>query len=75
LRPEDTAVHLQWYFFRLTTREVGDYESGKVGTCWRIASGRSPSGGRFYKISEYAEPRMFRYRRAIAVAAPYEFPV
>ena len=30
LRPLDTAVHLQWYFFRLTRLEVAAYESGQV---------------------------------------------
>lgn len=61
LSPEEGMVYLQWYFFRMTTTEAADYESGKVS----IGSDRLRRIGerrRFYKVSEYSEPRMFRYR-------------
>ncbi len=61
LSPAEGMVYLQWYFFRMTTSEAADYESGKVS----IAEDRSRSISdrrRFYKVSEYSEPRMFRYR-------------
>jgi len=64
LEPRESAVHLQWYFFRLTQMEVQAYESGDVS----LAEDRRRSihdRRRYYKISEYAEPRMFRYRRTM----------
>lgn len=73
LRPLDTAVWLQWYFFRLTHGEVADYESGKVD----IAADRKrpiEERRRYYKISEYAEPRMFRYRRGMKWPHDASFP-
>jgi hypothetical protein len=69
----DTAVHLQWYFFRLTTQEVADYESGKVN----IDEDRKRAitdRRRYYKISTYAEPRMFRYRRSMRWPETSNFP-
>jgi len=59
----ESAVFLQWYFFRLTDREVTEYERGKDIQEDRknpIALRR-----RFYTISKYSEPRMFRYRRTM----------
>jgi hypothetical protein len=73
LRPLDTAVHLQWYFFRLTTQETADYESGKVS----IDDDRKrpiTDRRRYYKISTYAEPRMFRYRRSMQWPHNVGFP-
>ena len=64
VRPAESAVHLQWYFFRLTTAEVADYESGRVS----VAADRLrpiADRRRYYKASTYAEPRMFRYRRTM----------
>lgn len=61
LRPEEGMVHLQWYFFRLRTDEAAEYESGAV----EIAGDRKRSimdRRRYYKVSQYSEPRMFRYR-------------
>jgi hypothetical protein len=69
----ETAVSLQWYFFRLTTGEVADYESGKVD----LMEDRKRSitdRRRFYKISEYAEPRMFKYRRTVQWPEFISFP-
>jgi hypothetical protein len=73
LAPGDSAVHLQWYFFRLTKTEVADYESGKVD----VHADRKRSitdRRRYYKISQYAEPRMFRYRRAMQWPENISFP-
>lgn len=61
LQPVEGMVHLQWYFFRLTTAEADAYESGIVP----VTADRQRSIGerrRFYKVSRYSEPRMFRYR-------------
>jgi hypothetical protein len=60
----ETAVHLMWYFFRLTNREVAAYESGQVD----VAEDRKQPISlrrRFYKVAEHFEPRMFRYRRSM----------
>jgi len=73
LRLLDTAVWLQWYFFRLTRGEVDAYESGAVDVMadrQRTITDRR----RHYKISEYAEPRMFRYRRAMQWPENVSFP-
>jgi glycosyltransferase involved in cell wall biosynthesis len=70
----DSAVHLQWYFFRLTTQEAAAYENGTVS----IAQDRSrpiEERRRFYKISNYAEPRMFKYRRSMKWPQAASFPV
>jgi hypothetical protein len=61
LLPAEGMVYLQWYFFRMTTAEAAAYESGAVS----IAADRlRPIGQRrrHYKISQFSEPRMFRYR-------------
>jgi hypothetical protein len=73
LRAGDTAVHLQWYFFRLTTQEVADYESGRVDV-WKDRQRPITDRRRFYKISEYAEPRMFKYRRSMRWPDKASFP-
>ena len=73
LSPLETAVHLQWYFFRLTLQEAQDYESGRVD----IATDRKrpiEERRRHYKISTYAEPRMFRYRRGMKWAKSGSMP-
>ena len=64
LRPLDTAVWLQWYYFRLTQQEVADYESGRVD---QLEDRKRPitDRRRHYKISQYGEPRMFKYRRGM----------
>jgi hypothetical protein len=64
LGPLESAVWLQWYFFRLARGEVADYESGKVDVLTDRAH-PIEQRRRYFKISEYAEPRMFRYRRGI----------
>jgi hypothetical protein len=73
LRAGDSAVHLQWYFFRLTRREVEDYDSGRVDI---LEDRRRPiwERRRYYKVSEYAEPRMFRYRRGMQWSHSASFP-
>jgi len=73
LQPHESCVHLAWYYFRLTSREVQDYEEGKVA----IAEDRRrpiAERRRFYKIPEYAEPRMFRYRASMKWPASRPFP-
>jgi hypothetical protein len=73
MRPTETAVLLQWYFFRLTQAELTDYESGRVD----IQQDRTRSitdRRRFYKISQYFEPRMFRYRRDMQWPHNVSFP-
>jgi hypothetical protein len=73
LRPLETAVWLQWYFFRLSRREVADYDSGKVDVMadrQRAIEDRR----RYYKVSMYSEPRMFRYRRAMQWPQKVSFP-
>jgi hypothetical protein len=73
MRPLETAVWLQWYYFRILQHEVDNYESGKVDLqkdrLRPIAERR-----RYYKISEYAEPRMFRYRRGLRWPETESFP-
>ena len=73
LRPLDTAVWLQWYYFKLTRQEVADYESGKVDI---LQDRRRPISDRrrHYKIAEYGEPRMFRYRRSMKWHEMASFP-
>ena len=73
LHPLDSAVHLQWYFFRLTTDEVAAYGSGAVD----VMQDRQRSitdRRRFYKVSTYAEPRMFRYRKSVRWPEAASFP-
>ena len=74
VRPLDSAVWLAWYYFRLTQQEVADYESGKVD----IKTDRQRSitdRRRHYKISEYPEPRMFKYRRSMKWPHNSSFPI
>jgi hypothetical protein len=66
-------VYLQWYFFRLVKSEVDAYESGQVD----VAADRKRSiedRRRYYKISQYSEPRMFRYRRSMQWPANVFWP-
>jgi hypothetical protein len=61
VRPYEACVYLAWYYFRLTTREVDDYETGTLS----LAEDRLrpiTERRRYYKIPDYTEPRMFRYR-------------
>jgi hypothetical protein len=73
MHPHESCVCLAWYYFRLTSREVEDYEAGKMALmedrCRPIEDRR-----RFYKIPEYAEPRMFRYRASMKWPASRSFP-
>jgi glycosyltransferase involved in cell wall biosynthesis len=73
MTPSETAAYLQWYFFRLTTQEVADYESGKVNI---MEDRKRPieDRRRFYKISTYAEPRLFKYRRSMQWPQNVSFP-
>lgn len=73
LSAAEGMVYLQWYFFRLTTEEAADYGSGKVS----IAADRLKSirdRRRYYKVSQWSEPRMFRYRRSMRWPATAHWP-
>lgn len=73
LRPLETAVHLQWYFFRLTVQEAEDYLTGVID----VAEDRKrpiEQRRRHYKISTYAEPRMFAYRNGMQWPQDASFP-
>lgn len=73
VRPFETCVYLAWYYFRLTVKEVKDYESGRVDI---FEDRKRPieDRRRFYKIPHYAEPRMFRYRNTIKWSPEGSFP-
>jgi glycosyltransferase involved in cell wall biosynthesis len=73
IRRGETAVYLAWYFFRLTSKEVSDYESGRVDT---FLDRRRPieKRRRMYKIADYSEPRMFRYRSSMKWPETAAFP-
>jgi glycosyltransferase involved in cell wall biosynthesis len=63
LRDNESRVDLFWYFFRLTSREVREYQNDA-----QILADRANAiqlRRRFYKVASYAEPRMFRYRRGM----------
>ena len=73
LEPCEGMVYLQWYFFRLTTAEAGAYESGRVS----LSDDRRRSiveRRRFYKVSHYSEPRLFRYRESMSWSAELCWP-
>jgi hypothetical protein len=73
LLPGESLVYLGWYYFRLTSKEVEDYESGRVGT---VADRARPieERRRFFKIPDYVEPRMFQYRQSMKWPPPRPFP-
>ncbi len=69
----ENCVYSAWYYFRLTAREVADYESGRID----IENDRRrpiEERRRFYKIPHYAEPRMFKYRSNLKWSARASFP-
>ncbi len=71
--PHESLVNLAWYYFRLTSKEVEDYERGTI----IISQDRQrpiEHRRRFYKIPDYAEPRMFKYRSSIRWPASRQFP-
>ena len=74
VRRGETAVYLAWYFFRLTSREVNAYETDRVDV---FADRKRPieQRRRMYKIADYAEPRMFRYRTSMRWPETSAFPV
>lgn len=69
----ESCVWLQWYFFRLTSSEVADYESRRVDT---VADRQCPIEGRrrFYKMPIHSEPRMFKYRDNMKWSERNSFP-
>jgi hypothetical protein len=73
VQTHESCVYLAWYYFRLTTKEVEDYESGKT----ILAEDRSrpvTERRRYYKIPDYSEPRMFRYRHSMKWPASRTIP-
>jgi hypothetical protein len=73
LRPGETSVNLMWYFFRLTSPEVDAYATGQTD----IEQDRLKSimdRRRFYKIADYSEPRMFKYRATMQWQERSSFP-
>ena len=73
LEKHETAIWLQWYFFRLTQQEVAAYEDGKID----IIEDRKQSicsRRKYYKITEHAEPRSFRYRKSMKWSEHNAFP-
>jgi hypothetical protein len=73
VQPGETALFLQWYFFRLTRSEVNRYESREIDI---IQERKLPiqDRRRFYKISDYSEPRFFRYRPSVRWPHTVSFP-
>jgi hypothetical protein len=73
LRPLETAVWLQWYYFRFLQQEAADYESGKVDL---LEDRKRPihERRRYYKVSQYGEPRMFKYRTQMKWPHTGSFP-
>src|SRR5262245_26483800 len=70
----ETAIYLAWYFFRLTSKEVSAYETARVDV---FADRKRPieQRRRMYKIPDYAEPRMFRYRASMRWPETGAFPI
>lgn len=75
LRPHESAIYLSWYYFRLSGVEVSEYEAGirnLVEEREKSIFERRP----YFKIPDYAEPRLFRYRSTMqwpAVGASFPF--
>ena len=72
IRSHETCVYLQWYFFRLTSREVRDWECGVEG----LPDRQRPiiERRRFFTVPSYAEPRLFRYRKTMRWPSAASFP-
>jgi hypothetical protein len=66
------AIYMQWYDFKLTTSELESYERGLS-----LVDDRAlPIEQRrcHYKIVEYGEPRIFRYRPSMRWPSSASFP-
>ena len=72
LRPWESVVYLQWYYFRLTDRDVAAWEAGRENLADRARSIQERR--RFYKIMDYSEPRFFQYRPSMKWPAPNNWP-
>ena len=73
VQKHESCVYLAWYYFRLTAREVEDYETGELPLA---EDRRRPitERRRYYKIPAYTEPRMFRYRHSMKWPASRTIP-
>jgi len=69
----ETCIYLGWYFFRLTSVELEAYESGRV-TVMADRARPIEERRRFFKVTEHAEPRLFRYRPAMKWSSAGSFP-
>ena len=73
LRPHETCIYVQWYYFRLTSADVEPIERGRVSMAEErrrpIASRR-----RYYRLPTHGEPRAFRYRSTMRWPATNAFP-
>lgn len=73
VRPCESCVYVQWYYFRLTSVEVEPLEQGVVSMA---EERRRPIAARrrYYKMPSHAEPRLFRYRSTMRWPAWNAFP-
>lgn len=72
MHPTETLAYHQYYNFVLRQSEVVDWEEGREGLADRsrpIAERR-----RWYLVSEYAEPRLCRYRESMKWPPTVSFP-
>lgn len=72
LQKHETCVYNQTYEFRLTAKEVADWESG----CKTLSERQQPieERRRFFIPLQYSEPRMFQYRRSMEWTPDCAFP-
>lgn len=63
VRWHESAIYLQWYYFRLTDRDVEAWERGDETVADRARS--VVDRRRYYQMSVWSELRMFRYRRTM----------
>ena len=73
LRPRDTCIYVQWFYFRLTNLEIEAIEQNGV-TPAQERSRPIAERRRFYKMPTHGEPRMFRYRPSMRWPARHAFP-
>lgn len=77
LAPYESRIDLQWYFFRLTDRDVAAWNEGRE----TVEDRRRPiqDRRRFFTVPTYSEPRAFRYRRHmkwdLSCSAPYNMGI
>jgi len=73
VRIDEGCIYLQWYYFRITSKEVSFYEENSKS----IFLDRKRSifdRRRFYKLTKHTEPRMFKYRKSMKFRREDSFP-